>query len=87
MFHKHTPRLFTKTILSIFFLSSFFLAENSLIHVLHTLPPTHTDVIGRVGVYTLDGFEGHSNLLEFVLDKDTVQETAAVIVLDMSRPW
>eukprot|EP00049_Salpingoeca_infusionum_P018061 m.355572 g.355572 ORF g.355572 m.355572 type:complete len:449 (+) comp17285_c0_seq1:238-1584(+) len=45
------------------------------------------DVIGRLGMYTLDGNEDHKDLIPFVLNKDTLGDVAVMIVVDYSRPW
>ena len=45
------------------------------------------DVIGRLGIYTLDGCTDHRTLLQFVVHKETLDSTLAMIVLDYQRPW
>lgn len=45
------------------------------------------DVIGRLGVYTLDGSTDHRTLLQFVVSKETLENIVVVIVLDYLRPW
>lgn len=47
----------------------------------------YAETIGRLGVYTLDGNESHSNLLEFVINAETMEDVIVVITLDMSQPW
>ncbi len=45
------------------------------------------DVIGRLGVYTLDGSTDQRTLLQFVVNKDTLDSIVVVVVLDTLRPW
>lgn len=45
------------------------------------------DVIGRLGVYTLDGCTDHRTLLQFVVNKETLDSLVVMIVLDYQRPW
>jgi len=59
----------------------------------HTLPSNHThtrcpaDFIDRMGVWILDGVVWHSQLLPFVLTRDTIEHTTVMIVVDLSQPW
>ena len=55
----------------------------------HTHTHTHTlaDILDRMGVWILDGVVWHSQLLPFVLTKDTIEHTSVMIVVDMSQPW
>ena len=48
---------------------------------------TTTDVIGRLGVYTLDGNEQHKGLLQFVCSEEQLDQTSFVICIDYSKPW
>lgn len=41
----------------------------------------------RVGIYTLDGDQDHSVLLQSVLNKETLSDIMVMIVVDLSRPW
>eukprot|EP00047_Mylnosiga_fluctuans_P015253 m.44694 g.44694 ORF g.44694 m.44694 type:complete len:453 (+) comp5838_c0_seq2:22-1380(+) len=45
------------------------------------------DVIGRLGVYTLDGSTDQRALLQFVVNKETLDSLVVVVVVDMLRPW
>eukprot|EP01147_Barroeca_monosierra_P008540 gene8539-987_t len=45
------------------------------------------DVIGRLGVYTLDGNEQHKSLLQFVCKEEDLERTTLMICLDYSKPW
>ncbi|EGD83023.1 hypothetical protein PTSG_03659 [Salpingoeca rosetta] len=45
------------------------------------------DVIGRLGVYTLDGNEQHKGLLQFVCNEEQLENTLFLICLDYSKPW
>ena len=40
-----------------------------------------------MGVWILDGVVWHSQLLPFVLKKETVGQTMVMIVVDLSQPW
>ena len=40
-----------------------------------------------MGVWILDGVVWHSQLLPFVLKKDTLNHTMVMIVVDLSQPW
>ena len=40
-----------------------------------------------MGVWVLDGVVWHSQLLPFVLKKETVGQTMVMIVVDLSQPW
>ena len=40
-----------------------------------------------MGVWILDGVVWHSQLLSFVLKKETLPHTVVMIVADMSQPW
>ncbi|CAI8032898.1 Cytoplasmic dynein 1 light intermediate chain 2 [Geodia barretti] len=45
------------------------------------------DFLDRMGVWVLDGVVWHSQLLPFVLKKETVGQTMVMIVVDLSQPW
>jgi len=45
------------------------------------------DFIDRMGVWILDGVVWHSQLLPFVLTRDTIEHTTVMIVVDLSQPW
>ena len=38
-------------------------------------------------MYTLDGCTDHRSLLQFVLNKDNLENTVVMVVLDYLRPW
>ena len=40
-----------------------------------------------MGVWILDGVVYHSSLLEFALKKESLKNTLALIVVDLSKPW
>ena len=40
-----------------------------------------------MGVWILDGVVWHSQLLPFVLKRDTLSHTMVMIVVDLSQPW
>ena len=65
-----------------------------LTHVFHyaILPlspslPLSPDLLDRMGVWILDGVVWHSQLLPFVLTRDTIHHTTVMIVVDLSQPW
>ncbi len=45
------------------------------------------DIIGRLGVYVLDGNEELKHLLGFLITKETFSNNVIVLVVDMARPW
>nr|WAW84855.1 cytoplasmic dynein 1 light intermediate chain [Halisarca dujardinii] len=45
------------------------------------------DWLSRMGVWILDGVVNHSSLLEFALKKDSLRNTLALVVVDLSKPW
>ncbi|EDQ91366.1 uncharacterized protein MONBRDRAFT_31584 [Monosiga brevicollis MX1] len=45
------------------------------------------DVVGRLGVYTLDGNIEHAPLLDFVITPESISDLVFVIVVDMTKPW
>ena len=45
------------------------------------------DIIGRLGVYTLDGSTDQRSILPFIINKDNLDSYIVVIVLDMLQPW
>ena len=45
------------------------------------------DLVDRMGVWILDGVVWHSQLLPFVLTKNTITHTTVMIVVDLSQPW
>lgn len=53
----------------------------------HLVLHTHADLLDRMGVWILDGVVWHSQLLPFVLTKNTIHHTTVMIVVDMSAPW
>lgn len=40
-----------------------------------------------MGVWILDGVVWHSQLLSFVMKRDTLRHTMVMIVVDLSQPW
>lgn len=45
------------------------------------------DFLDRMGVWILDGVVWHSQLLSFVMKRDTLRHTMVMIVVDLSQPW
>eukprot|EP00051_Salpingoeca_urceolata_P023728 m.408174 g.408174 ORF g.408174 m.408174 type:complete len:467 (+) comp20145_c0_seq1:417-1817(+) len=45
------------------------------------------EIVSRMGVFTLDGNPEHKNLLQFVLNRDSIADLVVMIVVDLSRPW
>ena len=50
-------------------------------------PLPYADFLDRMGVWILDGVVWHSQLLPFVLKRDTLSHTMVMIVVDLSLPW
>ena len=40
-----------------------------------------------MGIWNLDGVVWHSQLLPFVLQEKNIEDTIAMIVIDLSQPW
>ncbi len=40
-----------------------------------------------MGIWTLDGVVWHSQLLQFALRENSVSDTVAMIIIDLSQPW
>ena len=47
----------------------------------------YIDFLARMGVWNLDGVVWHRDLLPFVLQEKTVDDTIVMIVVDLSQPW
>lgn len=45
------------------------------------------DIISRMGVFSLCGDKDHALLLDHVLNKDNIDSTVAIVVVDLTRPW
>ena len=45
------------------------------------------DLLDRMGVWILDGVVWHSQLLPFVLRRESLAHTTVMIVVDLSQPW
>ncbi len=52
-----------------------------------TPPPSLLDLLDRMSVWILDGVVWHSQLLPFVLTRDTLPHTTVLLVADLSQPW
>ena len=45
------------------------------------------DIVGRIGIFTLNGNQENSQMLQAVVSKETLADTLVMIVVDLSRPW
>lgn len=45
------------------------------------------DFLARMGVWVLDGVVWHKELLPFVLNKNNIDNTLVMIVVDLTQPW
>jgi len=63
------------------------LTEYALSYIYIDVTDEENDMIGRMGIWEMEGNEKYGELLKYALNKDTIENSLVVLTLDFSKPW